>query len=115
MALATLYRLSASVGNAFPDNLVTVDLATDDFAARIVIESTHKIHVVADTGKCGALTRSWLPLTLEWDANLEAEALTLLHPLDVVLETTHQFVDKLILGNVIMRVRSELLSFFFIT
>ena len=49
------------------------------------------------------------------DADLQAEALTLLHPLNVVLQASHQLINKLVLRHVIGRVRSELFSFFLIT
>ena len=49
------------------------------------------------------------------DADLQAEALTLLHPLNVVLEAAHQLINKLVLRHVIGRVRSELFSFLLIT
>lgn len=70
MALTALYWLSACVGDALPDHLVTVDLAAKNLTTGIIIEAADEVHTVADGGQGGALTWSWLLEALKWNAYL---------------------------------------------
>lgn len=114
VALAPLHRLHARVRNTLPDDRVTVDLGADDLTASIEIEATDQVHTVTDRRQRSALTRRRLPLALEGNANLQAEALTLLHALDEVLQTAHKLVDELVLGDVIGWISRKLLCLFLV-
>ena len=93
MTLASEDRLCARVRDAFPDDLVTVDLGADDLFAGIVVQSPDQVHLVADCGQGGALTGSRQPIRLEWELHVNPETFSFLHPLDVGLETTDKFID----------------------
>ena len=93
VALAALYRLCADVRDSLPDDCVSIDLCADNFTASIVVEATNEVHGVADGCESGAFTWSWLPHVIERDSDLKAEALSFLHPLDVMLQTAHKLVN----------------------
>ena len=114
VALATLHRLSAHVGDSFPNDLITKYLGADNLAACIVVQTAHEIHSHADRGQSGALTRSRQPLTLERNLDFETEILSLLHSLDEMLETAHKLVDEFVFGNIVGRINSELLGLFLV-
>ena len=114
MALSTHDGLCAVVRDSFPVNRISNYLGANDLTTRIVVQASHQVHCDADRGQSSALTRGGLPLALEWNLDLEAEVLSLLHPLDEVLKSTDKFVDEFVLWDIVGRVNSELLCFFLI-
>ena len=70
MALATLYSFSACVRDPLPDDLVAIDLTTNDFTTRKVVETADKVHAVADSRQCSTLTWGRLPLALAGNSNI---------------------------------------------
>ena len=57
VALTTLHRLGARVGNALPHHLVAVDLTADNFSAGLIVKTAHEVHAIPDCGERGALAR----------------------------------------------------------
>ena len=56
----------------------------------------------------------WQPLGVVGDLNIDSEALTLLHALDVGLETAHELVNELVSGDILGRVDHKLFCLFLI-
>ena len=116
MALTTLDSLVARVRNTLPNNSVAADdLRTDNLLADIVVQASHQVHTVAHCGQSGTLSRSWEPLGLLRDLHINSEAFTLLHALDVGLESSDKLIHKLVPGDVLSWVGMELLILLLIT
>ena len=111
MALTPLDRLNTCVWYTLPDDALVIDFCTNDFATGIVVKATDQVHSVTDCRQRSTLTRRRLPLALVGNVHLQAETLTLLHPLDEVLQTTHKLIDELILWNIVSWVNCKLLLF----
>lgn len=88
MALSTLNSFRAGVRNAFPNDLISVDLRANYLLAGVVVQPSDQKHLVADCGECRTLPWSWQPLRLKRHLDVDPETLSLLHSLDVGLEPT---------------------------
>ena len=115
MALSALNCLRARVRNPLPDDLVAIDLGQNDLSAGIIVKTSHEVHVVSNSGQSCAFTGCRLPLRLIGDGYIDSEAFPLLHPLDVGLEATHQFVDELVSGDVFGGIGVKLLVLLLVT
>ena len=93
MALTTLHRLSASVRNPLPNYLAAKDFGHRDLFASGKVESTNQIHVKANCGQSGAFTRCRNPFWIERLFNVNSEVFTLLHTLNVTLQSPDKFID----------------------
>lgn len=114
VTLTPLNSLSARVWDSFPDYLVSIDLGLNDFFACIVVETTHKVHLVIHCSQSGTLSRSWHPFWVKWYFNIDSEAFTFLHTLDVWLKTTYKLINKFVPWNVLCGVNMELFVLFFV-
>ena len=115
MTLPAFNSLRASIRASLPNDLASVDLCAYDILARLKVKTTYHVHVVSDGCQCGTFSRCWLPLRVKWLADRDTEVFSLLHPLNVWLQATHQFIDEFVTGNVLRRISLKLLRIFIIT
>ena len=113
--LSTLDALLRIVVNVFPLWFVVFDVIRfetsnsdlSNFFVCIVIETTKKISSMVDSGKWCTFSWSWLPI-INWhfdDGYIET--FSLLHSLDVSLETSSQFFNEFVSRDVIGRLSNE--------
>ena len=114
MALASENRLSASVGDTFPDHLPSVNLRANNLFAGVKVQATNQIHIVSHSGQRGTLSGCWLPLRFEGHSDGYSKVFSLLHPLNVRLQAAHKFIDKFVLWDVFRRSGFELLIIFIV-
>ena len=115
MTLPALNSLRACIRASLPNDLAAIDLCADDILARLKVKTSYHVHVVSDGCQSGTFSRCWLPLGVKWLADRDTEVFSLLHPLNIWLQATHQFIDKFVTRNVLRRISLKLLCIFIIT
>lgn len=93
VALAALDDFGASVRDALPNDLIAVDLRSNNLLTNVVVEAADKVHVVTYCGQSRALSGCWHPLGVVRNLYIQPETFSLLHALDVGLQAAYQFVD----------------------
>ena len=109
MALTAHNLFTAGVGDSFPVDAVSDDLGLHNFSTCIIIQPTNHVKFITDVRHRSAFSRCGLPSVVKHVPNIDSVTLSLLHPLNVGLQSTNQLLNQSIPRNVFSRRCSELI------
>ena len=101
VTLSSLNSFCAVVSHSIPVDAVSNDFTLDYIFACVKVESTYHVQSVTASGKSRTFSRCRHPFGIYHISYINSEALSLLHPLDVILETPDKFISELVLWYIV--------------